>query len=471
MATTTASDIKDDLKALERVRPRSYFMRLVSLCGIGTFFNSFDTLMIGSVIPALIVFLHMGFAQVGDIGAAALIGSFVGALTFGIISERLGRKTAFVIAIIEYSAFGIITGLMSSFYSIYILRLLSGFGLGGEVLIAATLISEWAPTRRRGLIILGYESTYAWATFLTPLIAAGIYAVFGMGIGWRILFFLLAIPLAAGIASIYALWESPRWLLNKGRVQEARAIINKAEKRARSEKVEAEIAEVDKEIDNADTTPKGTELRELFSKKYRRRTGFNWTMWFTAYTVGIGMLVWLPEEFVSVGHEPASISLLMTGIIGAISVVVVYFNVFLVDRIGRKPMALIGYSLGLVGLIFGMVEAVIYHNLEWPVLLVANGFAFCGMGAILSLLLFTYTSELFPTRMRSWALGVGSAVCWVASIITVETIGLVLAAGPTTYLGMFHVFLIFFIAGVVGLIVTAIFGIETKQKLLETLSP
>lgn len=470
MTTKDVKDIKDDLKNIERLKTRSYFVRLTSLLGIGTFFNGFDTVMIGSILPALIIYLHIGFAQAGDIAASVFIGEFVGSITFGIISERYGRKMAFIISVIEYGAIGIATGLGNSFASLYALRLISGFGLGGEVPIAATLVSEWAPSKRRGLIVLGYESTYAWGLFVAPLAAAGIYSIVGEAIGWRIMFFLLAIPLVAGIVCIFALWESPRWLLNKGKAEEARAVISKMEKRADVEK-QADIIEVDKEIDNATTIPRRTELRELFSKQYRRRTGFNWVMWFTGYFVANGLLVWLPEEYVSVGHLPTNLSLGLTALTAGISLVTIYPMVLTIDRVGRKTMILLGYSLAVVGLIFGIVEALVFHDVQWPVLLVTSSFGFVGMGGLLVLILYTYTGELFPTRMRGFATSAGNAVLWIAGIIGVETVGLILAAGSTPAIGMSYVFITFIVVALIGLAVTAVFGIETKQKLLENLSP
>lgn len=473
MINENVDEIKNELKSIENIRTWSYLTRLISLLGIGTFFDAFDTVMIGSIIPALVIYLHLAITQAGNIAASVFIGEFVGALTFGWLSEKFGRKTAFIISIFEYGIFGIATGLSSTYASLYAFRLISGFGLGGEVLVATTLVSEWAKTKRRGLITLGYESVYLWGIFLTPLIAAGIYSIFGEALGWRILFFLLVIPMGAGVVSIFALWESPRWLLSKGKLDKARVVLNKMQKDAKSKGAETTVVdkEVVQEIDKADTTLKGTELKELFSKEYRRRTGFNWVIWFTAAVVAIGVLTWLPEEYVRVGHLPVTLSLELTASTSALGVAVGYFNVFFIERFGRKPMAMIGYSLSIVGLIFGIVEALVYHNVQWPVLAIVAFFSFGGMGAILSLLTYIYTAELFPTRIRAWANGTSNAVRTVGAIITIETIGYVLAAGPTPYIGMFHVFLIFTIVAVVGLVVTAIFGIETKQKLLETLSP
>lgn len=464
-------DIRDDLKNIERLKLRSYVARMFTLLGTGTFFNGFDTAMIGSVIPALIIVLHMSIIQVGNVAASAFIGAFVGALTFGIISETYGRKVAYIVSILEYGIFGIATGLASTYVPIYALRLISGFGIGGETIAASALITEFVPTMRRGFMVVAYESLYAWGIFIAPLASAGIFSIFGLAVGWRVVFFLLAIPVTAGLISIFALWESPRWLLQRGKTNEARVIINKMEKRAKSDKLDAELAEVDRVIDNTEISSKPTKYGELFSKQYRKRTGFNWVMWFTFFFINYGVFIWLPEEYTSIGHLPASLSLALTAATGGISVVIIYVVVMLTDRVGRKPIFITGYCVALAGLIFGLVEALVYHDVQWSVLFVVSTLAFAASAGLGVTSLYVYTGELFPTRMRAWALSAGNAILWLAGIVGVETVGLILAAGHSSAIGVGYVFLTFIAVAIVGLIITAVYGIETKQKILENLSP
>lgn len=469
--TQKTEDIKNDLKTIERLKLRSYMARMFTLLGTGTFFNGFDTAMIGSVIPALIIVLHMSIIQVGNVAASAFIGAFVGALTFGVISETYGRKVAFIVSILEYGIFGIATGLVSTYVPIYALRLISGFGIGGETIAASALITEFVPTMRRGFMVVAYESLYAWGIFIAPLAAAGIFSVFGLAVGWRVLFFLLAIPVTAGLISVFALWESPRWLLQRGKITQARLIISKIEKISKSDKGEADLAEVDKVIDATEISSKPTKYGELFSKQYRKRTGFNWVMWFTFFFINYGVFIWLPEVYTSIGKLPATLSLALTAATGGISVVIIYVVVMLTDRVGRKPIFITGYSVAFVGLLFGLIEALVYHNVQWPVLFIVSTLAFAASAGLGVTSLYVYTGELFPTRMRAWALSAGNAILWLSGIVGVETVGLILSAGKSAAIGMGYVFLTFLVVAVIGLVITIVFGIETKQKILENLSP
>lgn len=464
-------DIKNDLKDLERLKPRSYFLRLSSLLGIGTLFDGLDSAIIGSIIPALIVYLHIGTTSAGALAGSVYVGEIFGSLIFGYLTEKLGRKNAFIISILQYSVFVILTGAGWNYASIYAFRLISGFGLGGEVAVAMAMFSEFVPTRNRGLLTNAYESLYAWGLFLAPLIGAGVYALVGEAIGWRVLFYLGAIPLVAGIVSIFALYESPRWLLNKGRIDEGRAIIKRLQAKSKGERHDSKMSEIDKEIENAETIPKKTRFAEMFSKQYRRRTASNWVIWFTAYFVNYGVLIWLPTLYVRIGGLPVVMSLELTAFTAGLTVLFGTIMFFIIDKVGRKSILLFGYCLALVGLIFGIVEALIYHDVHWQILLIAASLSFVGNGGLMALPLWNYTTELFPTRMRGWATSSGKALSSVAIIISLQLTGIFLARFAPAYHAIGYVFIVFAVMMAIGLIVTAIFGIETKQKLLEQLSP
>lgn len=443
----------------------------MALLGIGTFFDGFDSAIIGSVLPALIIFLHVGFAQLGALAGSVYIGEFFGAFIFGWVSEKYGRKTGFITALIQYSIFVILTGIAWNYSSFYAIRLISGFGIGGEVPVAAALVSEFAGSIKRGFIILVYEILYAWGLLIGPLSAALIYFLFGEAIGWRIVFFLGAIPLVAGVVSIFALWESPRWLLNHGKVDEARKIIEKLGGKMKAEKEDARLTELDKEIDSVDVAPKKTAWFELFSKTYRKRTGFIWTVWFTAYFVLYGLLIWLPTEYVRIGGLPISLSLEITASTAALAIAVGYIMTFTVDRVGRKTWSVIGYSVSIVGLIYGVIATLVYHDYHWQVLLTTASIGFGSMGGVLGLLLYAYTAELYPTRMRGWATSAGTSLNRIASIISTFAVGLLLASTTLKYLELGYVFIMFLAIAIIGLAVLATFGIETKHELLERLSP
>ncbi|MDG6943541.1 MAG: MFS transporter, partial [Nitrososphaerota archaeon] len=157
------STATEELSMLEAAPPRSYLTRLIALLGTGTFFDSYDAIVIGSVLPVLISVFSLSSTYAGLLIAITYVGEFLGAIVFGYISEKYGRKTAYIVSIIEYSVFFVITAAAASFGMLLALRLLSGLGLGGEVPVAAAMVNEFAGTKKRTgyWLSLSYASTYA----------------------------------------------------------------------------------------------------------------------------------------------------------------------------------------------------------------------------------------------------------------------------------------------------------------------
>lgn len=166
-----------------------------------------------------------------------------------------------------------------------------------------------------------------------------------------------------------------------------------------------------------------------------------------------------------------SLSLEVTGFTAALAVAVGYLVTFTVDRVGRKTWTLIAYAAAVIGLLYGVIETMVFHDYHWPVLLTTASIGFGSLGGIVGLLLYAYTAELYPTRMRAWATSIGTSLNRLASIISTYAVGLLLAAFSAKYLEMGYIFLMFLLISLVGLFVLAVFGIETKKEVLEKLSP
>ncbi|MDG6930197.1 MAG: MFS transporter [Nitrososphaerota archaeon] len=453
------STATEELSMLEAAPPRSYLTRLIALLGTGTFFDSYDAIVIGSVLPVLISVFSLSSTYAGLLIAITYVGEFLGAIVFGYISEKYGRKTAYIVSIIEYSVFFVITAAAASFGMLLALRLLSGLGLGGEVPVAAAMVNEFAGTKKRGKLVLLYQSVFPWGFLIAPLLASFIYSYVGVALGWRVLFLIGIIPLIAGIASIFALWESPRWLINRGKYESAQRVINALG-----------TGKAQLNLEGVDLKPKPPRFSELFSRQYRIRTALVWAMWFTAYFINYGMLTWLPTLYVKVGGLPLHLSLMMTALVSGLILIVTYIVVAVIDAVGRKPLAITGFTIALAGLAYGSVMTLAYHDAGWQVLLTTSALTGVGITGIIALLLYVYTSELYPTRMRSWGTSVGSSILRVATVISTYLVGAIFAASYG-YLGMGHVFVMFAVIALAGLVLVTLFGIETKRRLLEAISP
>jgi putative MFS transporter len=444
---------------IERLPFSRFHLHLASILAVGTFFDAFDALSIAVALTVIFTSLHIGFMNAGLLISGAYVGQFVGAWLFGYISEIWGRKIAFVTSLLLFGLLSIATAFAWDFESLFVLRLVQGLGLGGEVPVAATLFNEYLRTANRGRVALFYQSIFIWGGLLTPGIGLLFFAIFGEALGWRVLFLFGGIPVLAAIYAWFRLPESARWLADRGRFREAEAIIAGIEAEKRSRPLPPLVV-----------TPQPaagpTRLAELFQGIYLRRTILVWVQWACTFFVAYGYNIWLPTLYVKIGGLPVTQSLILSSISWALTLATMYLEAVLLDKIGRKPFFILGFAAIAAGGFFGAIMVMFFHATGWPILF---GVAlFMGIGTALnSSAALNYTAELYPTRMRGIGVASGTSMSRLASIVSPSAVGALLAAD----LGIQSVFAMFGIAGLIGFAIMAALGVETKQRTLEDLSP
>lgn len=459
-ASTPSSRIADEVVArLERIPTGPWHVRLASMLAVGTFFDAFDSLAIGTALTVIFTTLHIGFANAGLLISAGYVGQFIGAVSFGYLAERYGRKTTWLIATAIFSLFSLVAAFSWSFDSLLWARVFEGLGLGAEVPIAGALFNEYVRSKNRGLAVGVYESLFSWGNMFAPLIGLGLISWLGPSIGWRALLAFGALPLIVVVIGFFDLPESARWLSDHGKVEKAEAIVSSMEAEARAGGVTLEAPDVKYHAD-----VKATSFTELFAPAYRRRTFLTWTQAFTVYFITYGFLTWMPTLFTQIGGLPIKAALGLSVIASLVSVIMNYVVAFLIDRVGRKPLFCMSYGFILIGAIISIVAVSVYHATSWHVLFAAA--VFVELGMFQSGSIYLYTPELYPTRMRAWATSVTSSLNRIASFIAPALVGALLGA----HLGLGSVFAMFGLAALIGLIVMAVFGIETKQRVLEEIS-
>lgn len=447
----TAQDI---VARLERLPVSGWHVRARVVIGVATFFDGFDVLAMTYVLPVLAVEWKLPPAQIGLILSAAFAGQLLGTVISGWLAERFGRLRVANITIAIFGVMSLLCALAWNARVLIVLRFLQGIGLGGEVPIAATYISEIARAKGRGRFFLLYE-------LLFPI---GLYcaAVLGFWLvprwGWQSMFYIGAAPAILVFFLRRLLPESPRWLANQGRVKEADAIVTR---------IEQSIAASGRPLPplrpqaTAPAQPGKTRWREIFAGIYLRRTLVVWALCYSCYTLSYGLTTWLPTLYRTLFHLPLSTALgygLTTQTIGLLGSTTC---AFLIDRVGRRrwfTMAYGGGGLALGALWFtGAARAM-------PVLICASISYFFTASVSLSLNL--YTSELYPTRMRALGSSLASAWVRVASAIGPSLIGFMLTSH-----GIASVFVLFGGIAVAGGVVTALWAVETRGRLLEEVSP
>ncbi|HWE73619.1 MAG TPA: MFS transporter [Stellaceae bacterium] len=458
-AATLNAQRGDVIARLERLPFSRLHLRLAAILSIGTFFDAFDAICIAVALTVIFTTLHIGFFSAGLVFGSAYAGQFAGAWGFGFLSERYGRKNAFIWALLLYGILSMATALAWNLESLVTIRVVQGLGLGGEIPAAAVLINEMLRSQKRGKISMIYQTVFQWGALLTPIIGLLFFNLFGQELGWRLMFVFGGIPALAAIYAWFVLPESPRWLADRGRYDEANTVLREMENQNWPEPLPAAQPVTPPPLEQ-------TCFAELFSGMYLRRTLMVWTAWLCAFFVAYGFSLWLPTLYVKIGGLPVNKALALSIVPWIVNMSFMYLSALVVDRVGRKPIFVFGFLSVIVAGFGGAFVVDTWHTTSWQVLFTIG--LLLGIGTSLcTTILFTYTSELYPTRMRGLGVAAGSGMLRLAAMIAPLAVGALLGSG----FGIDSVFAMFGVAGLIGAVVLAFFGIETKQQNLETLAP
>lgn len=440
------------LARIERLPISWWHVKTRIIVGIATFFDAFDALSIASVLPALVPLWKLNAPQIGFMISAGFVGQLVGALFFGWIAERYGRVTGMIWSIGSFAVMSCACAFAWDYESLLAFRIIQGFGLGGEVPIAAVYISELARTNIRGRFVMLYELIFPVGIAAASLLGLWIVPVFG----WQYMFLVGAVPAILVLFLRTVLPESPRWLASVGRMREADAAVSLIERE--TEKATRQPLLTPQPV--VQIVEKRASISDLFGKLYLRRTLVVWLIWFAAYLVNYGLSIWMPTVYRTIFKLPLDVALrygLITTVLGLVGAAIA---AFIVDHVGRRALFTICFAGGAVALI---ALAMISNPTAGQVLTyisISNFFV-----SAINLGVYLYTPELYPTRMR--AIGVGAATAWLrlASIIGPAAIGFMVMSGLQA------IFLICGALAAVTAVITAIFAVETKRRILEEVSP
>jgi MFS transporter, putative metabolite:H+ symporter len=439
---------------LERlpVTPRLMLLRVI--VGIATFFDAYTVLAIAFAMPQLISEWNLGAAEVGMIISAGYVGQLFGALLFGSLAEKIGRLKTLFITILLFVSMDAACLFAWSGVSMMVFRFLQGVGTGGEVPVASAYINEFIGAEQRGRFFLLYE-----VIFPIGLMFAGMMGFFLVPIyGWKAMFIVGLIPSVLTIPLRWVMPESPRWLASKGRVTEADAVVKLFEdSAARRGYILREP--VLRPLDSSTTGR--SDWRELFKGIYLKRTLMIWGLWVCAYMINNGLVTWLPTLYNQVFQLPLQTSLAYGWITSSVGVVGSIACALWIDRVGRKAWYSIAFLVAAVPL---LVLSWLGASTATEVLILTTA-AYAVLQTI-AFSLYLYSAELYPTRLRAVGAGFGSAWLRAGSAIGPVMVGWIVAD-----LGIRYVFAAFAAVTLVGGLVTLLFAIETKGKVLEELSP
>jgi MFS transporter, putative metabolite:H+ symporter len=439
---------------LERIPVTRRLLWIRVIIGSATFFDAYTVLVIAFAMPQLAEQWDLSPTQVGAILSAGYLGQLVGALFFGWLAERLGRLPTLLITIVLFVSMDIACLFAWSGTAMMAFRFLQGVGTGGEVPVASAYINEFIGAKKRGRFFLLYELIFPIGLMFAGF--AGYLLV--PHFGWKALFIVGLVPAILMIPLRILMPESPRWLASKGRIEKADKVVTMLENEAIKEgkpMPEPVLRPVD-----AKATAK-SDWRELFRGIYLKRTLMIWVLWVSVYTINNGMITWLPTLYKQVFKLPLQTSLAYGWTTSGVGVLASVACALLIDKVGRKRWYATAFGLAVVPLVslmlFGATSAV--------QVLVGATIAYAILQTV-AFSLYLYSAELYPTRLRAIGTGFGSAWLRLGSSLGPVIVGFVVAG-----VGIQFVFGVFAIFAIIGCLTTAFFGIETKGKVLEELSP
>jgi MFS transporter, putative metabolite:H+ symporter len=448
---------------LESVPFSRWHLRPRIIVGSATFFDAFDALSLAFVLPVLVPLWGLSPGQTGSLISIGYLGQFLGALIFGSLAEAIGRVRAAAAAVAIMSVMSLGCAMAPGFAVLLVCRFVQGVGVGGEMPVAAVYINELSKARGRGRFFLLYEMLFPIGLMMTGQIGAVLVPMFG----WQVMFLIGGIPGLIVTWLLMRLPESPRWLISKHRFAEAESIVREME--ARSHRPAALPAPVSELAIDASSLPAGRAPRgsragvawtELLGRAYRRRTVVAWTLWWCAYFITNGLNNWMPTLYNRVYSLDLQESLRAGTLTNVMQVIALLGCAFVIDRTGRRLWTVASFVAG--ALMLGMLGLFGAHSVVAVIALVSLSYGIVGSA---NAVLYLYTPEIYPTRMR--AIGTGAATCWLrlASAVAPLLVGYIVAAE-----GIGSVFLMFAGVGVIGAVAAA-FMLETRNRRLEDIAP
>lgn len=439
---------------IDRLPSTKMLKNILLLTGIGWMFDAMDQGMVSGVMAAIGRDWALTTQQLGYLGSAGMLGMALGAALSGMVADKWGRRTVIMLTLIIYGTASILSGFAVNYPMLLCLRFATGFGLGGELPAASTLISELSPSKIRGRNVIFLESFWAWGWIIAALVAYLLIPAFG----WRTAFVVGGVPAIFAAVIRKAIPESPRFLEAAGRAKEADEIVKRME-------TEAGIVTSDNEKVKASDVPatngKKVTFFELWSKKYIRSTIVLWIIWFGINFGYYGFVLWTPTLLVGKGF--ALVKSFEFTLIMCLAQLPGYFSAaYLVEKVGRKKvLALYFMGTALAAWLFG------HSGTEATV--VASGcllyfFSLGAWGCV-----YAYTPEVYPTAARAGGSGWASAFGRLGAFVAPLVVPAVYSAYGSEK-GYLYVFVMLSIVFAFVAVVVAVFGRETMGKSLEEIT-
>lgn len=426
-AATEQNPVLTRSERLDRLKPNKEHAKLLWGSGVGWALDAMDVGLISFVIAALSAQQLVTASEASWIASIGFVGMALGATFGGLIADKIGRRQVFALTLLIY---GIATGasaLATSVAMLMAFRFVVGLGLGAELPVASTLVSEYAPRRIRGRMVVWLEAFWAVGWILAALI--GTFVVPVSEEGWRWALAIGAVPAVYALVVRLGLPESVRFLESRGKVDAAEAAVRKFEAAG---PVDLTIKPVTQDTESADAP-------SIWSQGMRKRTAGLWIVWFCINLSYYGAFIWIPSLLVDAGFTLVR-SFQFTLIITLAQLPGYAVAAWLIEVWGRRAtLATFLAGSALAAALYG------YSGIageEWLIILAGCLLSFFNLGAWGAL--YAIGPELYPTNIRGTGAGAAAGFGRIASIIAPLLVPVLITAGGGGTVLVFTVFAIAF---------------------------
>ena len=429
---------------------RSHY-RVLFLSGAGVFMDGYDLFVISVALLLIKPYFHTTTLEFSLVSSSAIFGAVFGAVIFGNLADKLGRKKLFVIDLVFFVVFGALSAFSQNVIELVIFRLLLGVGIGADYPISASYIAEFVSNKHRGKLIASVFSFQGFGI----LSAVGVsIALFNTGPdAWRWMLLSGVFPAIIALTLRTRMPETPRWYLSHGQTDKARDVMSKFF----GYKVTHE---------QLTTVSENVSVRELLLSPYARRVIFTSASWFLV-DVGVYGIGILSATFVHALFPNSTLlsSAETTGVLYLIALIGYISSIALIDIAGRKRLQIVGF-LGMgIPLVIAAYLLTGGVTISLPILFLLFGSFYILENLGPNTTTWVYPVELFPTRLRGTGHGIAATVGKIGALVATFFLPIVLDS-----IGKAAMLSIVAVACFAGLLLTVFMGTETKRLSLDDVS-
>jgi sugar porter (SP) family MFS transporter len=447
-----------------------YAIRVALTVALGGFLMGFDASVISGVVTFIEPEFHLSKIELGWSVASLTLTATLAMMVSGPLSDRLGRRPVLKIAAVLFAISAVASAVAPSFITLVAARMLGGFGVGAALIIAPMYIAEIAPAAMRGRmvsfnqlnIVVGISAAFFTNYLILRLGQSGLAWAEALRLGewsWRWMLGVEALPAVFYFLALFAVPESPRWLVMNGKDEDARRVLEKV---TDSVQAEADIGAVKASLQAEQSTERAA-LRDLFRPTMRRVLVIGVLVAILQQITGINSVFFYAPMIFEQSGIGTDASFMQAVLVGLVNLVFTVLAILFIDRLGRRPLlgaGLTGIAVCMLLLSYGFASADINPKI---ILVGILGFV-ASFAMSLGPVMWVLFSELFPNRVRGLAISfvglINSAFSFLVQLVF---------PWELQNLGNSLTFLIYGLFAIVGLIVVMRLLPETKGKSLEEL--